>query len=356
MLDPDTGRMYPTISSLLDTRRTSTSNPSPQQLTKFGKSKYVRSFFLPDDENSVILAPDFSAIELVILGGYSDDAGFIKAYGQRPHADLHSHTGAFMSGLTIEEFNALPDKKQRRTEAKAASFGFWYSGSLSTVGKPLGWSKEKILEMTEIYKSGYMVAEQWRLDTIAGARQKGYVELPDHLRRYRFESTQMWADLMQCKFDHLSLSDFGRQCIRKIQNRSANMAVNACIQGLCATYAKRKMYRAMFKDIPRLGLRARVMTLVHDELVVSVHRDDVMRAKDYLYELMIDGEGIFSNVMIDSSMAMGRNYLAFNPEKNPKGLVELMEMDKNLPCIDPSRWGQKATDNEVGLILDYMFT
>jgi DNA polymerase I-like protein with 3'-5' exonuclease and polymerase domains len=356
MLDPETGRMYPTISSLLDTRRTSTANPSPQQLTKFGKSKYVRSFFLADDDNSVILAPDFSAIELVIIGGYSDDPAFIAAYGQRPHADLHSQTAAFMTGVSLEEFLKLPNKKQIRNEVgKPSGFGYFYSGSLNTVGRTLEWDRDKIQEMTERFRTGYATAEQWRVDTINRAKIQGYVELPDHLRRYRFESTAMWADMMQGKFDRFNVSDFGKQCIRKIQNRSGNMAVNAGVQGLCATYAKRKLYRAMFKDFPRLGLRARVMTLVHDELVVSVHRDDVMKAKDYLYELMIDGEGIFDNVVIDSSMAMGRNYLAFNLEKNPKGLVELMEMDKYVPCIEPSRWGQKATDNEVGLILDYMF-
>jgi len=356
MLDPETGRMYPTISSLLDTRRTAVSNPNSQQLTKFGSSKFVRSFFLPDDDNSVILAPDFSAIELVIIGGYSGDKGFLKAYGQRPHDDIHSQTAALMLGLTVEEFNKLPNKKQMRNEqGKIPNFSLWYSGTLHTAGKQLGWDADTVKMKTELYKAGYAEAEQWRLDTIAEAKQKGYVELPDHLRRYRFESTAMWADMMQGKFDRFNITDFGKQCIRKIQNRSGNMAVNATVQGLCATYAKRKLYRAMFKDFPRLGLRARVMTLVHDELVVSVHRDDVFKAKDYLYELMIDGEGIFDNVVIDSSMAMGRNYLAFNADTNPKGLVELMEMDKNLPCIPETRWGQKATDNEVGLILDHLF-
>lgn len=166
----------------------------------------------------------------------------------------------------------------------------------------------------------------------------------------------MWETLMQQKFEKLGVAEFGKQCIRRIQTRAGNQGLNAAVQGLCATYAKRKLYRAMFKDFPRLGLRARVMTLVHDELVVSVHRDDVMKAKSYLYELMIDGEGIFSNVMIDSSMAMGRNYLAFNADTNPKGLVELMEMDKKLPCIPEDRWGQKATDEETGLILEHLFT
>jgi DNA polymerase I-like protein with 3'-5' exonuclease and polymerase domains len=357
MLDPETGRMYPTISSLLDTRRTAVSNPNSQQLTKFGSSKFVRSFFLPDDDNSVILAPDFSAIELVIIGGYSNDSGFIKAYGQRPHEDIHSQTAALMLGLTVEDFNKLPNKKQMRNEqGKIPNFSLWYSGTLHTAGKQLGWDADTVKMKTEIYKAGYAEAEQWRLDTIAEAKQKGYVELPDHLRRYRFEATALWAEMMQGKFDHLNVSEFGRQCVRRIQARAGNQGLNAAVQGLCATYAKRKLYRAMFKDFPRLGLRARVMTLVHDELVVSVHRDDVMRAKSYLYELMIDGEGIFSNVMIDSSMAMGRNYLAFHPETNKKGLVELMEIDKELPCIPKERWGCKATDEETGSILDYMFS
>ncbi len=357
LIDPDTGRMYPTISSLLDTRRTSTSNPSPQQLTKFGKSKFVRSFFLADDDNSVIIAPDFSAIELVIIGGYSNDTNFVEAYGHRPHRDLHTKTAALMSEMSVKDFKKLPNAKQIRTDlGKPSNFGFWYSGSLRTVGATLGWDDNKIWQMSDIYRAGFAEAEEWRVGTINTVKRQGYVELPDHLRRYRFEATGLWAEMMQGKFDHLSVSDFGRQCIRRIQARAGNQAVNALVQGLCATYAKRKLYRAMFKDIPRLGLRARVMTLVHDELVVSVHRDDVFKAKDYLYELMIDGEGIFDNVVIDSSMAMGRNYLAFNPEKNPKGLVELMEMDKGLPCISKDRWEKKATDEETGLILDYMFS
>jgi len=74
-----------------------------------------------------------------------------------------------------------------------------------------------------------------------------------------------------------------------------------------------------------------------------------------MYGLMIDSESIFSNVLIDSSLAMGRNYLAFNLDKNPTGLVELMEMDKGLPCIPKERWEKKATDEEIGLILDYIF-
>jgi DNA polymerase I-like protein with 3'-5' exonuclease and polymerase domains len=356
LTDPETGRMYPTISSLLDTRRTAVSNPNSQQLSKRGNSKYIRSFFLPDEDDHIILAPDWSAVELVIIGGYSNDANFVEAYGQRPHRDLHTKTAALMCGISVEEFNKLPNKKDIRKDiGKPSSFAFWYSGSLRTVGITLGWDEDKIREMTEIYRSGFSGGEQWRLDTIAEVKRKGFVQLPDNLIRYRYEATQEWYDLMMVKFQRLGIPEFGKSCLRRIQARASNQAVNSRVQGLCATYAKRKLYRFMFEIVPKLGLRARVMTLIHDELVISCHRDDVLKCKAVLYELMIDGEGIFNNVYLDSSMAMGRNFLAFDPVKNPRGLVELNEIDKKLPCIPENRWGEKATEEETATILDYLF-
>lgn len=356
MIDPDTGRMYPVISSLLATRRTSVSNPNSQQLSKFSASKYVRSFFLPDEDDHVILAPDFSAIELVIIGGYSNDRNFVDAYGQRPHKDLHTRTAALMSEMSVEDFKKQPNAKQIRTDlGKPSNFGYWYSGSLRTVGVKLGWSDEKTWEMSDKYREGFPEGEQWRIGTINEARVKGYVQLPDGLIRYRYEATQEWFDQMLMKFERFGIAEYGKACLRRIQARAGNQAVNAKVQGLCATYAKRKLYRFMFEILPKLGLRARVMTLIHDELVISCHKDDVLKCKEALYNLMIDGEGIFDNVMIDSSMAMGRNFLAWNAEKNPRGLVELNELDSGLPCTPKDRWKQSATDEEVSAVLNYLF-
>lgn len=355
LVDPDTGRMYPTISSLLDTRRLAMSNPNANQLSKMGNSKFVRSFFIPDEDDHVILAPDFSAIELVILGGYSNDANFIEAYGQRPHQDLHSRTGALMGGYTLEEFNQLPNKKELRRQAKIFNFSYWYSGSLRTAGGLLGWEEDKMYEMTEVYKASFPEAEQWRLDLINKVKRQGFVQLPDGLIRYRYEATQEWYDLMLMKFERLGIPEFGKSCLRRIQARASNQSTNALIQGLCATLLKRKMQRAMFQDIPKLGLRARLMFPCHDELVTSVHRDDLFKFKDYIYNLMIDSEGIFENVKIDSSLAMGRNYLAWSVDKNPRGLIELNELDKGLPCISEKKWGLRATDEDTAAVLEYLF-
>lgn len=87
-----------------------------QQLAKYGGSAYVRGFYMPDEDDHVLVSADWSAIELGIIAQYSLDPAFIKAYGQRPHDDLHSWTASQMMRMSLEEFNKLPDKKQLRTD------------------------------------------------------------------------------------------------------------------------------------------------------------------------------------------------------------------------------------------------
>jgi len=116
LVDPETDCMYPVLSSRLATRRTSCQFPNGQQLAKYGGSAYVRGFFEPDEEDHVLVSADWSAIELVIVGNYSQDPAFLRAYGQRPHDDLHSWTAAKMLRMDLEEFMEHPDKKKLRTD------------------------------------------------------------------------------------------------------------------------------------------------------------------------------------------------------------------------------------------------
>ena len=114
LTDPETERMYPTVSCLLDTRRMSASNPNFTQLSSRGESKFIRSFFLADNEEQLLVSADFSAIELMLVGECSKDPTFFTAYGQRPHQDVHSMTAAGMLDLSLEEFLERPDAKQLR--------------------------------------------------------------------------------------------------------------------------------------------------------------------------------------------------------------------------------------------------
>lgn len=210
-------------------------------------------------------------------------------------------------------------------------------------------------DFTEIYREAFAVAEEWRVGTIAEVKRNGFVTLPDNLRRVRFEATERWAETMRHKLLPYNVPGFAELMIRKIQNRAGNQAVNAMVQGFCATLMKRKMLRIK-PLIESKGYDCRFFMPQHDECVFSVHKDHALDFMDDLYELMTDGEGFFNNVLLDSSIAVGRTFQAYDPVQAPKGQIELMELNKGLPCVGEDRWGKAATREERQAVLDYLMS
>lgn len=362
MIDPDTSRVYPILSSQLNSRRMAIEAPNLSQLAKTAASAYVRGYFEADEEDHVVVSADWSGVELVLIGDQSGDPGFKEVFGQLPHGDLHTGTAVDLlnavSPLTLEEFKAKPadEKKKLRTDVgKGANFGFWYSGALGTVAREIGLTSDQMWDMVERYRNRFAVAEAWRVQTIRDAQEKGLVRLPDGNVRYRYESTPMWANHMRNKFMSYGRAalNFGEIAIKKIRNRSGNQAVNSMIQGTCATLAKRSILR-MEKIIKEKGYRARFMFPVHDETVYSVHRDDVIEFMKELRFSMCNHPDIVKTLLLDCAMAVGLNYWAWHPEKNPKGQVELDEASK-VPCLPEERWGKKLTDEERQKVVNWLF-
>jgi DNA polymerase I-like protein with 3'-5' exonuclease and polymerase domains len=94
LMDPETSRVYPSLSSMLATRRMAISFPNVMALSKYSESKYVRGFYLGDDDDHVVVSADWSSIELVDIGEKSGDHGFREVFGQLPYGDLHSGAAA----------------------------------------------------------------------------------------------------------------------------------------------------------------------------------------------------------------------------------------------------------------------
>lgn len=366
LTDPETGRVYPSLSSLLNSRRMALATPNLSQLPKFGGTAYVRSFFQPDEpgyrmpeglepEEHVMVSADWSSVELVLIGDQSGDPGFAEAFGQIPFGDMHTGTAADLLAIPLEEFKQHPNKKQLRTDVgKAANFGYFYSGGLGTVARELGLSSEEMWEFVDRYRTRYQLAENWRVNTIQTAREQGYVILPDGHKRIRFESTPTWASIMRMKFEPYgdTVMKFGDLVIKKIQTRSGNQAVNSMIQGTCATLAKRSILR-MEDNIKKYGFDARFMYPVHDELVYSVRKSHAVAFMKVLKETMCNHPDIVTRLKLDASLAVGLNYQAYHPETNRKGQCELDEASK-LPCLPEDRWGQQLTDEERQLVVDYL--
>lgn len=357
LIDPETQRMHPVMSSMLATRRSSCSNPNGQQLAKRGDSVFVRGYYLADDPDSTIVSADWSAIELVGVAANSQDPEFLAAYGQRPHADLHSSAAAGVLKLSMDEFMALVNKKDMRTIlGKGSNFEYWYSGWLTNTAKRMGWTLDQTAEAVRGYIEKFPVAEQWRLNLIENLKMRGFVKIADHHTRVRFEATQEWFDTMWqvfASYGSSAMLNFAREALKRIQRRAYNQGVNFAIQGLCAALAKQTILRIV-KKIKEQNIPARFMLLIHDELLFSVPRKHTAQFCDFLYNEMIQDSEMFPNVKIDSSVAVGYTFQPFDPVKAPFGQIELMEMQKGVPVIAEERWEEKADEEERDAIIKYL--
>jgi len=361
LINPTTGKIHPVVSSELATRRLAMKDPNGMQLAKRGESVYIRGFYLPDEPEHVIISLDWSQVELVLIGELSGDPEFAACYSSVPYEDLHSVAAAPLAAkmdkvpYTLEQFKALEKKlykKHRNELGKGSNFEYWYSGGLWTLATKLKLSFEDAKELAQRYADKFHVAEAWRKGVIMDAALNGHIELPDGTRRVRFESTAEWKRLMQSFFaGHPAVKAFGEQVIRKIQKRSGNQAVNALIQGSCATLAKRSAERIV-KECKKRGLRVRFMMPIHDELVWSVHNEDVLQFLAVARQCMTTHPDIISNLVLDCTASIGNTFRPYDKENAPFGQIELDELPLEF-CVTTEEEG-RATEEETKAVVDYL--
>lgn len=393
LMDPETSRVYPSLSSQLATRRLATSFPNPMQLAKGGDSAYIRGFYLGDTDDHVVVSADWSAIELVLIGDQSGDEGFRKVYGQIPYGDMHSGSAVdalsikTLPGLTEEEFrefkfdrnpngrvlkdltgNTLTPLKfykwARGTPVgKGINFGYWYSGACSTVANNLGLSDDQHWELVDKYRARFPDAEAWRVGQQNQASSLGYVELPDGHRRTKFEATQAWREGMKNKFVDVTAAQawlaYADVAIKKLQARARNQVVNAMIQGTCATLAKRSLLNLQ-KAVKEAGMRwnvdVRLMMPIHDELVFSVHKDLVVKFIPILRKAMTEHPDIVKTLPLHCTVAIGRTFRPFNYENPKLTQIELDEAQVIPGVIEKELEGTLLSEDKIKDILEYMFS
>jgi DNA polymerase I-like protein with 3'-5' exonuclease and polymerase domains len=385
LTDPETGRVYPELTSMLATRRLAGSNPNPQQLAKYGQSAYVRGFYLPDQKDHLIVSADWTAIELILIAELSRDPVMLEVYSQLPYGDLHSRTAAAClsvvdyPGMTEDEFRGFkfganpkerhlqnldgvivtPSqffKEMRVAVGKPSNFGYFYSGSLSTTASVLGWSTEQMWEAVEAYRALYHGAESWRVETIEEGVRNGYVTLPDGHRRVRLEATEFWLREWYDKIyrsigSSAAAETFMRLSGKKIQTRAKNQLINALIQGLCARLAKDSILNLAQKVDHRY---CSFMAPIHDELVYSVHKDYAPEFIPLLLETMCNHPRYVNAIQLDASVAVGRTFRPYDAQKAPFGQIELSEASPVPGIILPDRVGQKLTAPEIQDVLEYL--
>ena len=247
-VSPVTGKVHTTFNQALTaTGRLSSSKPNLQNIPiRTERGKEIRKAFVPSRPDGVIVSADYSQIELRIMAHLSCDTHLINAF--RNGHDVHAITASKIFGVSLEEVTS----EQRRI-AKTANFGIMYGISAFGLSQRLRISRADAKKIIEDYFANFPAISSYIEDTLASAREFGYVETLFGRRRYLPEINARNATA------------------RALAERTA---VNAPIQGTSADIIKLAMIN-VDKRITQEGLQSRMILQIHDELVFDAVLEEV---------------------------------------------------------------------------------
>ena len=258
LVSPLTGRVHTSYhQAAVATGRLSSSNPNLQNIpVRTEEGRRIRQAFIPDPGH-VLVAADYSQIELRIMAHLSADEGLLSAFAN--DADIHRATAA-------EVFSIKPSKvtDDQRRSAKAINFGLIYGMSAFGLGKQLGIGRIEAQDYIDRYFSRYPGVQAFMENTRAQAREQRFVETVFGRRLY--------------------LNDMGSSNHARRQ-AAERAAINAPMQGTAADLIKMAML-AVDRSITEQNLQMRMIMQVHDELVLEVSEDDVDQTRAMLNSLM----------------------------------------------------------------------
>ena len=258
-ISPVTEKIHTTFNQALTaTGRLSSSKPNLQNIPiRTERGKEIRKAFVPSNPNGVIVSADYSQIELRIMAHLSCDAHLINAF--RNGQDVHATTAAKIFGIEVEEVTA----DQRRI-AKTANFGIMYGISAFGLSQRLGISRADAKKIIEDYFEKFPAISSFIEDTLAAARENGYVETLFGRRRYLPDINSRNAT------------------VRSLAERTA---INAPIQGTSADIIKIAMIN-VDKRIRKEGLKSRMVLQIHDELLFDAIPEELETLEKIVVEEM----------------------------------------------------------------------
>ena len=258
-ISPVTGKIHTTFNQALTaTGRLSSSKPNLQNIPiRTERGKEIRKAFIPSRPDGLIVSADYSQIELRIMAHLSCDQHLISAF--RNGQDVHAMTAAKIFGVDIEEVTA----DQRRI-AKTANFGIMYGISAFGLSQRLHIGRAEAKKIIEDYFANFPAISSYIDDTIAAARETGYVETIFGRRRY--------------------LPDINSKngTVRALAERNA---INAPIQGTSADIIKLAMIHVQ-RRLESEKMESRMILQIHDELVFDAVPSEVEKLERLVTEEM----------------------------------------------------------------------
>ncbi|MBT2162531.1 DNA polymerase I [Zobellia barbeyronii] len=279
-VEPTTGRVHTDyMQTVAATGRLSSNNPNLQNIPiRTERGRQVRKAFVPRDENYILLAADYSQIELRIIAALSEETTMIEAF--KNGEDIHSSTASKVFNVPIEEVT-----REQRSNAKTVNFGIIYGVSAFGLSNQTDLSRAEAKELIETYYKTYPKLRSYMSDQINFARDNGYVQTVLGRRRY--------------------LKDInGSNAI--VRGAAERNAVNAPIQGSAADIIKIAMIN-IHKKLDEGNYKSKMLLQVHDELVFDIFKPELEELKILIKSEMENAYTL--SVPLDVEVGIGQDWL-----------------------------------------------
>jgi len=273
-----TGRVHTSYhQAVAATGRLSSTDPNLQNIPiRTPEGRRIRQAFVAPP-GQLLLAADYSQIELRIMAHLSADKGLRKAFAAEQ--DVHRATAAEVFEIELDDVTA-----DQRRSAKAINFGLMYGMSAFGLGKQLGIPRGQAQEYVDLYFDRYPGVKQYMDDIREKARAQGYVETVFGRRLYLPEINARNAQRRQY---------------------AERTAINAPMQGTAADIIKRAMI-SVYDWLSGGTTDARMIMQVHDELVFEVAEDAVDVVTDRVTDIMCAAADLAVPLKVD--VGCGRNW------------------------------------------------
>ena len=236
------------LQTLTQTGRLSSVDPNLQNIPiRLPEGRLIRKAFVPSHEGWQIFSSDYSQVELRVLAHITSDKNLQEDF--KNGEDIHASTARRIFHLPAD---AEIDRNMRR-RAKAVNFGIVYGISDYGLAQRIHVSRSQAHEFIQNYFKEFPGVKKYIDDTIAFAREHGYVETITHRRRYL-------PDIHAKSFSRRSFAE--------------RTAMNTPIQGSAADIIKIAMIR-MKEEIKQRQLQARMLLQIHDELVFEAPAEEI---------------------------------------------------------------------------------
>ncbi|QHJ71684.1 DNA polymerase I [Planococcus halotolerans] len=272
----DDGKIHTRFQQALTTTgRLSSTNPNLQNIpVRLEEGRKIRKAFVPSEPDWVMVAADYSQIELRVLAHMSEDERLVQAF--KDDQDIHTATAADVFHVPLEEVTG-----DMRRAAKAVNFGIVYGISDYGLSQSLNIPRKEAAEFIDRYLKSFPGVQQYMTNIVSSAKKDGFVTTLMNRRRYL-------PDITSSNFN-----------LRSFAERTA---MNTPIQGSAADIIKKAMID-MDEALEREGLKANMLLQVHDELIFEAPKDELSRLMELVPKVMESAMAL--NVPLKVDIASG---------------------------------------------------